>query len=250
MCEPGCWWWTRARLSLGLAAYPRAVSRPPSAGRGEHPPGLGIPEGSVGVPLPLHHHGEYEHVRCPCGFRGRLRPGLQARREGTDTQPLHPWPFTAPLSHQEEGVGLGRGWAVCPTWVPAGPQLGALSESLGGPGRVPRARTGRGRRGDVHRPSGLPLWAAWAPQPEGLARGHEDATAQPPPLPRSEVAWGGRPSGSGWRWASGSGWRTALRLWVEVGGAAAPWHGAVARGSPRARGSTGLPPPLHRSTSP
>lgn len=178
-----------------------------------------------------------------------------------------------PLSHQEAGVGLGHGEG-CVSHL--GPQLGALSESLGGPGRRPRGPTGRGRRGDVQRPSGLPLWAggasedARAPPSEGrvssgpgehaqrvgarrserfrwdagLAWGHEDPMAHPPPPPWSEVTWGGRPSGSRWRWAARRPRGTPAR------GTLVARRGAHACGSLRARGSPGLPPPPHRSSSP
>lgn len=60
-------------LCAAPAAASRAQLRPvPCAGCGEHPPRPGLPEGGVGVPLALHHHGE--RPRPPARGPGPPRP--------------------------------------------------------------------------------------------------------------------------------------------------------------------------------
>lgn len=176
----------------GPAVRPRAGCCPP-AGRGEHTPRAGVPEGGGRVPFPLHHHGE-------CGARGprsALSPGSRVCGpflwgSGGVSGVAHTGPAqgTAPSPRVGRGAGLGgRGHVRDPALCLPG-------------GRV---------SGSEHQAWALPV-----------ARGLR-TTAQAPPLPWAGVTWGTAPGGrapahthglaqgaGGWRVAPGhAGWEHA-----------------------------------------
>lgn len=175
----------------GPAVRPRAGCCPP-AGRGEHTPRAGVPEGGGRVPFPLYHHGE-------CGARGprsALSPGSRV------------WAFS---------LGLGRG-ERCGSH---GPRAGHGAEPQGRTGRRSRRARARprpcplppGRQGFRFRASGM--GPACGPGPQNHSPGPAPAVGRGH-LGNRTWGKGSCPHtwlGSGCRWVAGSpghaGWEHA-----------------------------------------